>query len=92
MFPPPKFKKYLNGLGIQVDVLDSVRRAFSFALGTCPGVRNIPDFPTGFYVAKRGVDVQFAVGGGAARRGRAVPRLSAGRADWYDVGQASAII
>lgn len=25
LFPPPGFKKYLNGLGIQVDVLDSVR-------------------------------------------------------------------
>lgn len=24
LFPPPAFKKYLNGLGIQVDVLDSV--------------------------------------------------------------------
>lgn len=25
LFPPPKFKQYLNSLGIQVDVLDSVR-------------------------------------------------------------------
>jgi NADH dehydrogenase [ubiquinone] 1 alpha subcomplex assembly factor 3 len=25
LFPPPHFKQYLNGLGIQVDVLDSVR-------------------------------------------------------------------
>ena len=24
LFPPPSFKKYLNSLGIQVDVLDSV--------------------------------------------------------------------
>jgi NADH dehydrogenase [ubiquinone] 1 alpha subcomplex assembly factor 3 len=28
LFPPPAFKKYLNGLGIQVDVLDSVSPLF----------------------------------------------------------------
>mgnify|MGYP001602006731 FL=1 len=28
LFPPPKFKKYINSLGIQVDVLDSVRFLF----------------------------------------------------------------
>lgn len=32
LFPPPSFKKYLNGLGIQVDVLDSVSSLLPFAV------------------------------------------------------------
>lgn len=32
LFPPPKFKKYLNSLGIQVDVLDSRNAASTYNL------------------------------------------------------------
>ncbi|KAK4699404.1 NADH dehydrogenase [ubiquinone] 1 alpha subcomplex assembly factor 3, partial [Phenoliferia sp. Uapishka_3] len=32
LFPPPKFKKYLNGLGIQVDVLDSRNASSTYNL------------------------------------------------------------
>lgn len=35
LFPPPSFKKYLNGLGIQVDVLDSVSSSLSCRPSAC---------------------------------------------------------
>lgn len=70
LFPPPAFKKYLNGLGIQVDVLDSVSNR-EYVCGQVVSLTLLP------IVEERLIDIQPAGRGGTSRRSGAVPDLRA---------------